>query len=293
MPELIEGIHNLGVRGERFRVLFSRLHGGLVSYRHGSDPDERPELLRGVPVPNFWHAPTANERGWGGPSEDGQWLLASRYARPRLTDPSVEVRDSGVAVTYTYALPTRPAGECEVVYLVDGDGHIDVTVTLRPGADMPDLPEFGLLLAADADLHNLRWYGDGPYECSVDRRRGARLGVHSGDVRNALTPYVRPQEAGSHTGVRWAEVTDDQGVGLRFDSADGMEFSALPWTPFEIENALHPNELPPIHRTILRPALMRRGVAGDDTWGARTHPEYRLPTGELVFRFGFEGISGG
>jgi beta-galactosidase len=70
-----------------------------------------------------------------------------------------------------------------------------------------------------------------------------------------------------------------------------MEFSALPWTPFEIENAPHPNELPPIHRTVLRPALMRRGVGGDDSWGARTHPEYLLPRGELVFRFGFEGIS--
>jgi beta-galactosidase len=289
--EVVEGIHNVGVRGERFRALFSRLHGGLVSYRHGPDPDERPELLRGVPLPNFWHAPTANERGWGGPFEDGQWLLASRYARARATDPSVVVRDDGVEVSYTYALPTRPAGECEVAYLVDGNGHLGVTLTLRPGAGAPDLPEFGLMLTTDADLRHLRWYGDGPQECYVDRRRGARLGVYSGDVRDALTPYVRPQEAGSHTGVRWAEVTDDSGSGLRFDCAGGMEFSALPWTPFEIENAPHPNELPPIHRTVLRPALMRRGVGGDDSWGARTHPEYLLPRGELVFRFGFEGIS--
>ena len=58
-----------------------------------------------------------------------------------------------------------------------------------------------------------------------------------------------------------------------------MEFSALPWTPFEIENATHPMELPPIQHTVLRPALMRRGVGGDDTWGAMTHPEYRLPAG--------------
>ena len=65
-----------------------------------------------------------------------------------------------------------------------------------------------------------------------------------------------------------------------------MEFSALPWTPFEVENATHPTELPPIQHTVLRPALMRRGVGGDDSWGAETHPEYRLPRGQdLVFRF--------
>ena len=291
-PELIEGIHNIGVRGEHFSALFSRLYGGLVSYRYGPTPEEGRELLRGIPRPNFWHAPTSNERGWGAPFVDGPWLLASRYATARLEDPRVRVHPDAVEVRYTYDLPTTPASECEVAYRVSGDGRIEVTVTVRPGDGLPDMPEFGLLLAADADLHRLRWYGEGPEESYVDRRRGARLGVYSGEVANQLTPYVRPQEAGSHTGVRWAEVTDDDGAGLRFDCAGGMEFSALPWTPFEIENALHPNELPPIHRTVLRPALMRRGVAGDDSWGARTHPEYRLPVGQnLTFRFGFQGVS--
>ena len=291
-PELIEGIHNIGVRGEHFSALFSRLYGGLVSYRYGPTPEEGRELLRGIPRPNFWHAPTSNERGWGAPFVDGPWLLASRYATARLEDPRVRVHPDAVEVRYTYDLPTTPASECEVAYRVSGDGRIEVTVTVRPGDGLPDMPEFGLLLAADADLRRLRWYGEGPEESYVDRRRGARLGVYSGEVAAQLTPYVRPQEAGSHTGVRWAEVTDDDGAGLRFDCAGGMEFSALPWTPFEIENALHPNELPPIHRTVLRPALMRRGVAGDDSWGARTHPEYRLPVGQnLTFRFGFQGVS--
>ena len=291
-PELIEGIHNIGVRGEHFSALFSRLYGGLVSYRYGPTPEEGRELLRGIPRPNFWHAPTSNERGWGAPFVDGPWLLASRYATARLEDPRVRVHPDAVEVRYTYDLPTTPASECEVAYRVSGDGRIEVTVTVRPGDGLPDMPEFGLLLAADADLHRLRWYGEGPEESYVDRRRGARLGVYSGEVAGQLTPYVRPQEAGSHTGVRWAEVTDDDGAGLRFDCAGGMEFSALPWTPFEIENARHPNELPPIHRTVLRPALMRRGVAGDDSWGARTHPEYRLPVGQnLTFRFGFQGVS--
>ncbi len=176
-------------------------------------------------------------------------------------------------------LPTTPASKCELAYRVFGNGRVEVTMTVRPGVGLPDMPEFGLLLPTDAELHHLRWYGDGPEECYVDRRAGARLDVYEADVRTALTPYLRPQEAGSHTGVRWATVTDDRGTGLRFESDQGMEFSALPWTPFEIENAAHPTELPPIYQTVLRPALMRRGVGGDDSWGAQTHPSTACPRG--------------
>ena len=290
VPELVDGIHNIGVRGEHFVALFSRLHGGLVSYRFGLTQDGGHEMLRAVPRPSFWHAPTSNEKGWKGPFHDGQWLLASRYADV-VGGPSAQVRNGRAEVSYRYVLPTTPPSECDLVYAVDGDGHVDVTLTVRPGDGLSDMPELGVLFEAPADLYRLRWYGEGPDECYVDRRNGARLGVYSSDVTRELTPYLRPQEAGSRTGVRWAEVTDERGAGLRFDCPDGMEFSALPWTPFEVENAAHHVELPPIHRTVLRPALMRRGVGGDDSWGARTHPEYLLPTGaELVFRFGFQGI---
>lgn len=292
-PMLVEGIHNIGVRGRHFTALFSRTAGGLVSYRYGLTPDGGRELLRAVPTPNFWHAPTSNERGWGMGFRDGHWLLASRYREPlpSLERPVATRHDDHVEVRYAYLLPTTPTSECEVVHRVFGSGRIEVVLALRPGAGLPDLPELGMLVTADASLHRLQWYGDGPEECYVDRRRGARLGVYTGDVREQLTRYVLPQEAGSHTGVRWATVTDDRGTGLRFECAEGMEFSALPWTPFEIENARHPNELPPVQHTVLRPALMRRGVGGDDSWGAMTHPEFRVPQGsDLVFRFAFQGV---
>ncbi len=292
-PTLVEGIHNIGVRGRHFTALFSRTAGGLVSYRYGRTSDGGRELLRGIPHPSFWHAPTSNERGWDMPFRDGQWQLASRYREPSAgrERPTVVAGPDHVEVRYGYRLPTTPTSECEVGYRVFGSGRVEVVLSLRPGAGLPDLPELGMLFTADAALRHLRWYGEGPEECYVDRRLGARLGVYSADVATQLTPYVRPQEAGSHTGVRWATVTDDRGAGLRFECATGgMEFSALPWTPFEIENARHPNELPPILHTVLRPALMRRGVGGDDSWGAPTHPEFLLPQGDLTFEFAFSGV---
>ncbi len=291
-PRVVVGTHNVGVHGDRFSVLFSRLHGGLQSYRFGPDPAAADELLATIPKPLFWHAPTSNERGWDGPFEDGQWLLASRYARAdEPADVGFRSDGSTATVTFRYALPTVPATECVVDYRVDGAGRVTVTQTMELLEGLPALPEFGMLFATRPEFRNLRWYGEGPEECYIDRRNGARLDVYEGDVREQLTPYLRPQEAGSRTGVRWAEVTDDRGRGIRMESADTMEFSALPWTPFEIENALHHTELPPIHRTILRPALMRRGVGGDDSWGARTLEKYHLPAeGMLRFEFSFQGL---
>ena len=298
-PRLVHGTHNIGVHGPQFSVLYSSLHGGLQSYRFGQTANGGRDLLRSIPKPNFWHAPTSNEQGWGGPFEDGQWLLASRYARTvgeALHNTRVSTDDDAVTVGYTYALPTSPASTCDVDYRVTGDGRVEVTLTMDVSNKLPDLPEFGMLFTTDASLHRLRWYGDGPDETAVDRRRGARRDVFEREVAGELAPYLRPQESGNRTGVRWATVTDDRGWGLKFDdagAADGMEFSALPWTPFEIENADHPNELPPIVRTVLRPALQRRGVGGDDSWGARTLPNYRIqrPEGHLRFRFGFQGVA--
>lgn len=290
--EVIDGLHNVGVKGEHFSVLFSRLLGGLVSYRYGLTRSGGNELLSGIPKPNFWHAPTSNERGWGMPGRDGGWLLASRYATVSKEDNAtiVSQTDDAVEVSFTYLLPSSPEGQCVVLYRVEASGRVQVSMRVQPGAGMPDMPEFGMLISTDAEFRHLRWYGDGPDECYVDRRGGARVDVYEAEVSDMLPPYVRPQESGNRTGVRWASVTNDRGLGLRFEGCSEMEFSALPWTPFEVENALHPVDLPPIQRTILRPALMRRGVGGDDSWGAMTHPEYRLPEGEEVeFTFAFQG----
>ena len=92
------------------------------------------------------------------------------------------------------------------------------------------------------------------------------------------------------TGVRWAEVTDYKGRGLRFEG-DGMTFSALPYTPHEIENAAHDFELPPVHYTVVRAALAQMGVGGDDSWGALVHEEYLLDVSKtLEFKFSFRGV---
>ncbi len=291
---VVRGTNNVGVYGEHFGALFNGMAGGLISYRCGGV-----DLLKSVPRPNFWRAPTDNDRGNGMPRRYAQWKLASLYGAPSV-DPerpfpnaSVPVTrngDGSVSLSFTYSLPTRPAAGCEVGYTVHPCGQVDVRLSYDPVEGLGDMPEFGMLMKLDADFDRLRWYGLGPDENYSDRHEGARLGIWERKVADMMQPYLMPQETGNRTGVRWAELTDYRGRGIRF-TGDGMEFSALPYTPHEIENAAHGYELPPTHYTVVRANLMQMGVAGDDSWGAKTHEEYLIDvSGRLEFKFSFRGI---
>ena len=147
-----------------------------------------------------------------------------------------------------------------------------------------------MIFYLDADYDHVTWYGLGPAETYADRRKGAKLGIYQNRVMDNLAEYLVPQECGNKMDVRYAKVTDAKGRGMLF-AGDGIYFSALPYTPHEMEHALHAYELPRVHDTVVRVALAQMGVAGDDSWGARVHPEYRIQTGQkLEFRFWIKGI---
>lgn len=286
--QIINGTYNLGVRGEGFEALFSRGSGSLVSYRYGGQ-----EMLKTAPVPNFWRAPVDNDNGNRMPQRYGQWKLASMYLQSSSVNGLTDAYDeeSGcVVVKSRYQFSAAPAGGCELCYKVYGDGTVEVTLAMDPVEGLGDCPEFGVMMKLDADYDRLEWYGNGPAETYADRQKGAKLGIYRNQVSDNLARYLVPQECGNKTGVRYAKVTDARGRGLLF-AGNEMHFSALPWTPHEIENAAHAYELPQIHYTVIRAALAQMGVGGDDTWGARVHEEYLLPKDKrLEFTFCFKGI---
>lgn len=286
--EVIRGKLNLGVRGAEFEALFSYNFGGLVSYRYGGR-----ELLQSIPKPNFWRAPIDNDCGNDMPGRYGQWKLASMYLThkggPR-ENPVVREGEDGVEISYTYQLPTTPAASCELRYFVYGDGTVAATLAYDPVPELRDMPEYGVMFKLDADLDRVEWYGNGPEETYSDRKKGAKLGIYRNQVSDNMARYLMPQECGNKTEVRYARVTDRLGRGMLF-AGDKMNFSALPYTPHELENAMHPFELPGIHYTVVRAAAGQMGVGGDDSWGARTHKEYLLDaSGRMEFTFYFKGI---
>ena len=288
---VVHGKVNIGVKGEDFDCLFSMLSGGLVSYRYAGK-----EMIEKIPMPNFWRAPVDNDNGSMAPARYAQWKIASMYISHRNggmfdnVPTKVEEKDNTVTVTYTYFMPTTPAGKCQVSYTVFGDGTIETKLMYDPVEGLPDMPEFGMMFQFNADYDNLTWYGMGSEETYADRRHGAKLGIYSSKVADNMAKYLVPQECGNKVGVRYARIADAKGRGMMFEG-DELSFSALPYTPHELENAAHVYELPQVHHTIVRVALAQMGVGGDDSWGSLVHPEYHIDvTKPLEFTFRFKGI---
>ena len=297
--ELVKSLHNIGVRGENFQVMFSVLNGGMVSYKYAGR-----EMIEAIPKPNFWRAPTDNDCGNLMPMRYAQWKIASMYATHKdfrskeryapSNAPETTVYENSVEVTFKYLMPTTPVSECRLAYEVFGDGRVKTTLTYDPVKELGDMPEFGVLFKFNADYDHVKWYGLGTAETYADRKHGAKLGIYENFVSDNMARYLVPQECGNKEGVRWASITDRKGRGMLFemDKNNGpMMFSALPYTPHEMENAMHPYELPEVHYTVVRAAKGQMGVGGDDSWGAHTHPEYLLNTdGKMEFSFVFKGL---
>ena len=288
---VVHGKVNIGVKGEDFDCLFSMLSGGLVSYRYAGK-----EMIEKIPMPNFWRAPVDNDNGSMAPARYAQWKIASMYISHRNggmfdnVPTKVEEKDNTVTVTYTYFMPTTPASKCQVAYTVFGDGTIETKLMYDPVEGLPDMPEFGMMFQFNADYDNLTWYGMGSEETYADRRHGAKLGIYSSKVADNMAKYLVPQECGNKVGVRYVRLVDAKGRGMMFEG-DELSFSALPYTPHELENAAHVYELPQVHHTIVRVALAQMGVGGDDSWGSLVHPEYHIDvTKPLEFTFRFKGI---
>ena len=296
--EIIRSTHNIGIRGAHFEVLFSVLNGGLVSYKYAGR-----EMIESIPKPNFWRAPIDNDCGNLMQMRYAQWKIASMYLNFKDYrdgiyvgghQPQLEVKEHSAVVSYTYVMPTTPMAECHISYEVFGDGRVKTTLTYDPVKELGDMPEFGVMFKFNADYDHVEWYGLGEAETYADRKHGAKLGIYKNMVADNMAHYMVPQECGAKEEVRWAKVTDRKGRGMLFemDPENGpMMFSALPYTPHEMENAMHPYELPEVHYAVVRVAKDQMGIGGDDSWGARTHEEYLLKTDKkMEFSFVFKGL---
>ena len=262
-PQLVEMDCNIGVKGEGFEYLFGR-GKGLVSIRY-----DGVQLLDDAVRPNFWRAPTNNDEGCAEPFAFAYWKTAGLYARcDALT---AETNGDFVTVRANYTLPDGQLLPIE--FAVDGTGCCQITMTWQ--GKKAEMPEFGLLLPLRRELTKVSYLGLGPRETTADRTAGGRMGAWRYDVRQDFVQYspVYPQECGSRTGVYRAELTGSgPNAGICFESDTGMTFSALPYTPHELENARHWYELPRSDcKTVVRCAAFQRGVGGDNSWGAQPH----------------------
>ena len=273
--KLIHGDLNFGVETDGFKSLFSMVFGGISSIKAIGL-----EFIRRPPRLTFWRAMVDNDRGRHQGFEMAHWQTASLYHK-RIGYDVGEI-DGDPTISYRFALPNLPV-EPTVTYRVGQDGLIHVEAHYPGGENLPNLPIFGMQFTMDSQFDRFRFYGFGPQENYCDRMRGARLGIYEKSVRENVPAYLVPQESGNHMGVRWAEMLNADGAGLRFMAEETpFEFGALPWGTMELESALRVEELPPVYRTVVTIAARQMGVGGDDSWGAPVHEPYRIASDEAM-----------
>jgi beta-galactosidase len=306
---IIYGDATFGVNGKDFQYIFSYERGGLESLKvHGK------EWLYRVPTPTFWRATTDNDRGSGFNLKAAQWLGADMFTK--CTDIHLKVDGHDFAelpiapfnnkfsnheyaksaeISFTYQTLTTPTTNAKIIYNIDDVGHIKITMRYYGKKGLPPLSVIGIRLIMPTAATGFDYEGLSG-ETYPDRMAGAKEGKFHIDGL-PVTEYLVPQENGMHmqtkkltinreTTQNNADHTNEK-FSLSIQQAEKpFNFSCLPYTAEELENATHIEELPLVRRTVLVIAGAVRGVGGIDSWGSDVESAYHINP-ELDHEFSF------
>ena len=263
------------ITGDDFTLSFNKKNGTIDSFTY-----QDVELLKNGPTPNFWRAPTDSDLGYFSANTLADWRYAGEDRK--ITEVSVDTEsENKVVITVNAKLPTNKKSDWQQVYTVYGTGDVKVSSTLTPGsADLPMIPEVGNLLELPKEFHNVTWYGRGPEENYIDRKTGYNIGIYQSTVEDFFVDYIKPQETGNRTDVRWVSLTNDDGIGLLAKASTPIEFNALEYSPEDLTNNLHSYLLPENDSIIWRLNYKQMGLGGDNSWGAKPLDKYQIPANQ-------------
>lgn len=281
-------------RGNGFAISFSKAMGWLSGWESNGVKLLKSEMRHG-----FWRPMTDNDVANGHKNRCGVWYRAGEDATLKNIDFS---NSDGYATVTTEHELAGVSAVMKTVYEISANGEMQVSVAFLPArVNMPELPRIGMTVTLPGEFDNMRWFGRGPGESYNDRKLCAPIGRYESTVWEQFHPYVRAQETGNHTDVRWMEFTSGTGTGLRI-SASGhtsdlthsyapLQISAwkfpqkdIEWRPAWQERR-HGGSIVEQDMVTVNIDHLRTGVAGDNTWGAQVHPDYIVYPRE--YRYGF------
>ncbi len=276
--------HYLIVEGDNSRMEFSRETGFLVKYEvNGQNMLKEGESL----TPNFWRAPTDNDFGAN---------LQLKYAvwkRPEMKLKSLNqrVENKQVIVEATYDMPTVSA-KLDLTYVINNAGAIKVTqkMTADKNAKVSNMFRFGMQMPMPKSFEHIEYYGRGPVENYIDRKGNAQLAVYRQTVDEQFYPYIRPQENGTKSDIRWWRMLDAAGDGIEVIAADPFSASALHYTIHSLDDGKrkdqrHSQEVKEADLTNFCLDKVQMGLGCEDSWGRIARPEYQVPYGDYEFTF--------
>lgn len=247
-------------------------------------------LIKHGPIPSFWRAPTDNDWANNAHVRCNVWRYAG--VNKSVKDIKLDKSTGGqVIVDVTYRLHDVNS-DYRLLYTAYADGRLQVEADWNAsGSNVPELMRFGMQMTLSNKFDNFKWYGRGPWENYSDRNTASLIGIYQSTVAEQFFPYIRPQETGNKTDVRWATLTDDTGYGIRVDGLQPLSVSALDVTPAQLDPGMTKAQRHNIdirhdrHNVYFNVDLAQRGLGGDDTWGRPPHDPYILDAKQYSYGF--------
>ena len=264
-------------------IHFRESTGELSAYIHKGTT-----LLRGAPRPHFWRAPTDNDYGNRMPAISNIWRNAGE--NKEVIAVNVEEKNQVLTITTNYQLKDV-SSPYTITYTALPDGRLLVNGSWEAGREsLPEIPRFGMQMRLHKQYDHFSWYGRGPWENYADRKTAAQIGTYNSSVADQYVPYVRPQENGYKTDVRWLTLTNEAGEGIRIEGMQPLGVSALHYLPEDFDAGLtkkqqHLNDINPRNEVILHVDINQRGLGGEDSWGRLPHEQYRLKEDRYAYGF--------
>ena len=253
--------------------------GALISYRLRDE-----ELFQQPLLPNFWKHPNNNQ--WGNHYVQRLGIWKHTTAQRRLTSLQVSTEADNTVIKACYDLPNVDAS-CQIQYTFGPEQQLHIRAKYTPGGKhLPAMPRFGMYWAMPREFNQVAWYGRGPQETYWDRKTGGEIAIYHHTVDAWNYPYIHPQDVGNRTDVRWLTLTNLSGYGLKVTGALPLSTSVWPFSLADLAAAKHPHELPRRDFNLVHIDWKLQGVGGDNSWGAKTHPEYTV-SGDTGHEFEF------
>lgn len=303
--KVVKNDNGATVTGANFSAVFSAKTGNLSQYTVGGQN----MLLQGT-IPDFWRAPIDNDFGNDLHKRSGIW----RKAGERLSNVKMKVskKKTHVAIVFNMTIVDQKGNEIAIyssTYSVHDNGDIVVKNSFaKSDSKLPEIVRMGMNLQMPKSYDQIAWFGRGPHESYWDRKTSALVGAYSGTVADQYWAYLRPQENGNKTDVRWMSITNKDGQGLLFSGYNPINVTAQHLIMEDFESpertdGRHREGVKPLNRhtddvkfrdlTSVNIDYKQMGVGGDDSWGAKTHPEYRLTKDSYTYSFIISPISSG
>lgn len=267
-------------KSDNAEFIVDKRSGNITKYRVNNR-----DVANSMPEPSFWRAPTDNDWGNGMQNRYNVWRTANR----KVVDIQTETSDTTATIRVKYRLIDAPS-DYIATYTLNSNGSLHIDIQWNSDGNLPELPRFGMRMRISGAMKNMTFYGRGPWENYSDRNESSFIGIYQQSTDNQYFPYVRPQECGNHTDVRWMTLSDDNGNSIKIVGDQPLSMSAMPYATEDFDPGMskkqqHICDIQPRREIYVHIDFAQRGLGGDDAWGRGPHEPYLLKANNYSYGY--------